>query len=97
MPNVELSFLALPVTQCKNLVLCYATGDWHLFIHRQRDGCKVRQKVRVSRPTFVKYYSRQVRRAVYTPQVVGFADDESAITEEKEESMLAELSDDGEA
>ena len=50
----------------------------------------------MSRPTFVKYYSRQVRRAVYTPQVVGFADDESAITEEKEESMLAELSDDGE-
>ena len=51
----------------------------------------------MSRPTFVKYYSRQVRRAVYTPQVVGFKDDTSAITEEKEESMLAELSDDGEA
>ena len=48
MPNVELSFLALPVTQCKNLVLCCATGDWHLFIHRQRDRSDLRQKVRVS-------------------------------------------------
>ena len=48
MPNVELSFLALPVTQCKNLVLCCATGDWHLFIHRQRDRSDFGQKVRVS-------------------------------------------------
>ena len=43
----------------------------------------------------MKYYSRQVRRAVYTPEpVVGFVDDELAITEDKEESMLQELSDD---
>ena len=48
MPNVELSFLALPVTQCKNLVLCCATGDWHLFTHRQRDRSHFVQKVRVS-------------------------------------------------
>ena len=51
----------------------------------------------MSRPTFMKYYSRQVRRVVYTPKVVGFVDDESAVTEDKEESMLEELSDDSEA
>ena len=51
----------------------------------------------MSRPTFVKYYSRQVRRAVYVPRVVGFVDDELAVTADKEESMLQELSEDSEA
>ena len=46
--RVSCLFLHFQSHSAKTLVLCYATGDWRWFIHRERDGCKVGQKCRVS-------------------------------------------------
>jgi hypothetical protein len=46
----------------------------------------------MSAPTYIKYYSRQVRRAVYMPlKTVGFCDDETA----KETSLLEDIAEAG--